>query len=104
MASGQFRDGEKMNERDDVLATIDQASALVRNWLQKSADQSVAAMATELNRLKIVVKKEWPLSDAELEKLWLGPYAAKNLEDSYPELATLLEHIHYLCKSQKESI
>ena len=92
-----------MSGQSEVQDTISQTFVLIEDWLQKSPDSSVKEIYSELKRLRIVIEQEWPLPDIELDKLWLGLYAARNFEDSDPELATLLEHIHYMCKAPKEN-
>ena len=68
------------------------ASVLVR-CQRAQEDKEEVTIATEINEithLQFLVKDHWPLSMLEKEKIPIGVYAVRNLDDWLPDLALII--------------
>lgn len=97
MDSRFFWTGKTMNSRVGLVHMVDQALSIVHKLESTEPDALWPAIEQELTRLKAVAQDDWPPSRYVVDTLWTGPYAAKNLEYSDPELANLLERIYDVC-------
>lgn len=91
-----------MSDLVELQQDISIALQLITEARKQVSQDFFDAIEDELNRIKSSVEKFWPLSAYETKKLWLGPYAIRNLQDIYPELSKILVSIHYLCKKHLE--
>ena len=84
-----------MKTREEVLRDIEDAKTLTGEYLKTyTGDPSLAWVSGELNRLAALVQKTWPLSKADRDTIYLGVYAAKNLDElDNAKLAIKLSHI-----------
>ena len=58
-------------------------------------DPAIEHALHELQALKAAAEQQWPLPTTVIDKLDLGPFAAKNIDDWNPELAKLLMKLDY---------
>ena len=84
-----------------VLAAIERVLGLCRS---EQNDSAVAYVVAALERVREAVLQEWPLSAEVKGTIYLGAFAAKNLDDWNRALAGPLMTLDYILKNDGASI
>jgi hypothetical protein len=77
-----------------MLVAIEHVAGLCEQLLKKQDDTTVAYMLQELKLISAAVTQAWPLPPGLKNRINLGPYAAKNIDDWNEPLATALMTLH----------
>ena len=84
-----------MKDRGEMLRDIEDAKSLTIGYLKTyPGNSSLEWVSQELDRLSRLVQTSWPLSQVDRDTIYLGVYAARNLDElDNAKLAVKLSHI-----------
>jgi len=87
-----------------MLQAMDRILDLCRDSQSKDFAVSVSKEIESIQYLRDRVAEQWPLSRDIKSDIFIGPYAARNLDDWAPQLAHLIMTLDYALKHNGQGI